>query len=109
MRDTVFRPTPVPFEHRLKGDGGLLEFVGQIAPEIMLVSATPKISRNSVTATISGNPGRTMFWQAIAVSNHSAGNALDLRTASLRKALARGGMPAPRRRISAQLALSAAH
>ena len=30
-------------------------------PEIMLVSATPKTSRNSVTATISGSPGRTMF------------------------------------------------
>jgi len=35
-------------------------------PEIMLVSATPKTSRNSVTETISGNPGRTMLWQAIA-------------------------------------------
>ena len=43
------------------------------APLIMLVRATPKMSRNSVTGMISGKPGRPTFVLATRVSNHSFG------------------------------------
>ena len=43
---------------------------------MMLVTAVPSVSRNSVTGTITGRPDRAIFRLVSVVSNHSCGNSL---------------------------------
>jgi hypothetical protein len=46
------------------------------APPIMFVSAIPNVSRNSVTGSISGRPGRPILPEAMSVSTQSWGTTM---------------------------------